>query len=75
MELTVTDNFSFCELNENEMMMVDGGNMGTAMAAFGGAIAIAWFPVLACACPPAAVVVAAGSAIVGAGIYCGIKGY
>ena len=25
MELTMTNNFGFCELNENEMMMVDGG--------------------------------------------------
>lgn len=25
MELTMTNNFGFCELDENEMMMVDGG--------------------------------------------------
>ena len=25
MELTMTNNFGFCELNEKEMMMVDGG--------------------------------------------------
>lgn len=26
MELTMTNNFGFCELNENEMMLVDGGD-------------------------------------------------
>ena len=25
MELTMTNSFGFCELNENELMMVDGG--------------------------------------------------
>ena len=25
MELTMTNSFGFCELNEQEMMMVDGG--------------------------------------------------
>lgn len=29
MELTMTNNFGFCELNENEMMMVDGGAITT----------------------------------------------
>lgn len=30
MELTMTNNFGFCELNENEMMAVDGGGtLGT----------------------------------------------
>lgn len=29
MELTMTNNFGFCELNENEMMMVDGGSEPT----------------------------------------------
>ncbi len=27
MELTMTNNFGFCELNENEMMIVDGGGV------------------------------------------------
>ena len=27
MELTMTNNFGFCELNENEMMMVNGGGL------------------------------------------------
>ena len=49
---------------ENEMMMVDGGNMGTAMGVFVGVLAIAWSPVVACVCPPAAV----GMALGGAGI-------
>lgn len=32
MELTMTNNFGFCELNENEMMMVDGGFDGAQFA-------------------------------------------
>lgn len=32
MELTMTNNFGFCELNENEMMMVDGGLDGWMLA-------------------------------------------
>ena len=33
MELTMTNNFGFCELNENEMMTVDGGGFWGAIAA------------------------------------------
>ena len=29
MELTMTNSFGFCELNENEMMVVDGGAITT----------------------------------------------
>lgn len=37
MELTMTNNFGFCELNENEMMMVDGGGLAEGfMTAVGG---------------------------------------
>ncbi len=32
MELTMTNGFGFCELNENEMMMVDGGWDGAMWA-------------------------------------------
>lgn len=44
MELTMTNNFGFCELNENEMIMVDGGvTVGNAVivvgcAAIGGVV-------------------------------------
>lgn len=64
MELTMTNSLGFCELNEQEMMMVDGGNMGTAMGVFVGVLAISWSPVVAFVCPPAAV----GMALGGAGI-------
>ena len=32
MELTMTNSFGFCELNENEMMIVDGGWIGLEYA-------------------------------------------
>ncbi len=64
MENIMTNNFGFYELNENEMMAVEGGGVGTAMGVFVGVLAIAWSPVVACVCPPAAV----GMALGGAGI-------
>ena len=53
----------FCELNEQEMMEVEGGNFGDAMLAFGGVMAISWAPVVALAVPggiPIAVAMVAG---------------
>lgn len=43
MELTMTNSFGFCELNEQEMMMVDGGVNGKAVGAiaFGAVVGIA----------------------------------
>lgn len=40
MELTMTNSFGFCELNENEMMMIDGGSKEAAQAIMiiGGAV-------------------------------------
>ena len=32
MELTMTNGFGFCELNENEMMLIDGGFDGAQFA-------------------------------------------
>ena len=57
---------TFCELNENEMMVVDGGSWGDAACAFGGIMAIAWAPVVALAVPGAGVPIAA--AMVAGGI-------
>ena len=40
MELTMTNSFGFCELNEQEMMAVDGGvNWGNVVCGIGIAIA------------------------------------
>ncbi|MGN0606783.1 MAG: class IIb bacteriocin, lactobin A/cerein 7B family [Oscillospiraceae bacterium] len=46
MDLTMTNNFGFCELNEQEMMMVDGGVDGWGIASgilniLGGVCALA----------------------------------
>ncbi len=38
MELTMTNNFGFCELNENEMMMVDGGGIAEGLMTFAGGV-------------------------------------
>lgn len=46
MELTMTNSFGFCELNEQEMMMVDGGGMSQTLAAFGGIICMGFTPVI-----------------------------
>lgn len=67
MELTMTNNFVFCELNENEMMMVDGGSWGDAALAFGGIIAISWAPVVALAVPGAGIPIAIAMAAGGIG--------
>ncbi len=53
----VTTN-GFCALNENEMMMVDGGSLGDAMWALGGIMAISWAPVVALAAPGAGIPIA-----------------
>lgn len=42
MELTMTNNFGFCELNENEMMMVDGGGFFGALVGTGAGIGSAY---------------------------------
>lgn len=42
----MTNSFGFCELNKNEMMMVDGGGWSQALAAFGGAICFGLAPVV-----------------------------
>ncbi len=34
MELTMTNNFGFCELNEDEMALVDGGAITTNFCSF-----------------------------------------
>ena len=43
MELTMTNNFGFCELNDQEMMMVDGGeiNAGSLFVDIGRAAGVA----------------------------------
>ena len=89
MELTMTNSFGFFELNENEMMMVDGGSaLDWGMAAAGvygaavGVIAVVGMTTAACAATcaaiaatPAVAVTAAicGVATAGYGIYCSIK--
>lgn len=82
MELTMTNSFGFCELNENEMMMVDGGSaVGIASATF-GIIAIGHAPLIgilagmACMTPGVNVAVAvvagvsAASMAIGTGLIC-----
>ncbi|MCD7730094.1 MAG: hypothetical protein LUI05_01180 [Oscillospiraceae bacterium] len=38
MELTMTNSFGFCELNEQEMMMVDGGGIAEGVITFAGGV-------------------------------------
>ncbi len=77
MELTMTNSFGFCELNENEMMMVDGGaTVGEAIVGTAGVVSLvgvaptaALVAALGIFTAPAAVVaaplIAVGSAIFG----------
>lgn len=60
MELTMTNNFGFCELNENEMMMVDGGVKVEPIIA--GGLALGTFCV-AVACAPATAFVGGAYAV------------
>lgn len=63
MELTMTNNFGFCELNENEMMMVDGGlSVGQCVGLTVAIAACAW------AAPIGFAVVSAGLVKVGVGV-------
>lgn len=71
MELTMTNNFGFCELNENEMLMVDGG---TDWGWIGSGLAVVGAGCFAIMCAPASVFVGAAygitlacSAAIGAG--------
>lgn len=52
MEFTMTNNFGFCELNENEMMTVDGGR--DYWGVIGGVGMIVASAGLSVICPPAA---------------------
>lgn len=65
MELTMTNNFGFCELNENEMLEVEGGGPVT----FFSGVAIVAGTVLAVALAPVSVPIigAAGAAACVAG--------
>ena len=42
MELTMTNSFGFCELNDQEMLMVDGGGMLEWASVVGGAYSLAY---------------------------------
>ncbi len=79
MELTMTNSFGFCELNEQEMMMVDGGGpvtffSGVAIVA-GTVLAVAMAPVsvpiVSVAGAAACVAGFAGGYIAGTGIATG----
>lgn len=43
MELTMINSFGFCELNEQEMMMVDGGESGASAASKGFGYYFCWY--------------------------------
>lgn len=89
MELTMTNNFGFCELNENEMMMIDGGSVldwaMAAASAYGLAITIVGAigtTTAACAATCAAVAatpvvlataIVCGAASLGYGVYCAVN--
>lgn len=47
-------NNEFCEMSQNEMVTVDGGGFWEAVGVFVGTVAVAWSPVVAFVCPPAA---------------------
>jgi len=44
----------FCEMTEKEKMELQGGGFWEAASVFVGAVAVAWSPVVAFVCPPAA---------------------
>lgn len=72
MELTMTNNFGFCELNENEMMVVDGGGMAEAGYAFLGVIMVGIAPAVGVTVGVFATPVAgvgAGAGLASAGCY------
>ena len=47
-------NNGFCEMSQDEMRIVDGGGFWEAAGVFVGTVAVAWSPVVAFVCPPAA---------------------
>lgn len=64
MKLTITNSFGFCELNEQEMMMVDGvATVADAIVGTVSAVCITWAVPIACINPLAGL----GVALVGAG--------
>lgn len=52
MDMVLTN--GFCEMTENEAMELQGGGFWEAASIFVGTVAVAWSPVVAFACPPAA---------------------
>ncbi|MDD6292224.1 MAG: hypothetical protein SPL51_07640 [Lachnospiraceae bacterium] len=62
MEMTL--NNGFCELTADEVELIDGGGFWKAAGVFVGTVAVAWSPVVAFVCPPAA----GGMALGGLGI-------
>lgn len=62
MELVL--NNGFFEMSQHEIEMVEGGGWLQAGAVFIGGVAVAWSPVVAFVCPPAA----AGMALGGLGL-------
>ncbi len=52
MEMVLTD--GFCELSLDEVVLIDAGGFWKAAGVFVGTVSLAWSPVVAFVCPPAA---------------------
>ena len=57
-------NNGFCEMTQDETLLVAAGGVWSALGVFAGTVMVAWSPVAAFVCPPAA----GGMALTGLGL-------